>query len=281
MSEGKPDFSKGSYYNNPIANRPVDDEEIIKQYPAFAHPNIWPAEDLPELEPAFLDMGRLLVDVGLLVARQCDKFVEKRCTGIVPSKLHSIIKDCRTPKGRLLHYFALKDEECDAGTSPEGEGEFSSWCGWHNDHGSLTALVPAMYIDKEGKEVPNPDPTSGLYIKSRSGDVVKGVVPLDHIAFQIGETACVHSGGWLHATPHCVRGATGPQAKGVSRETMAVFMEPEWAEPMNVPPGRTLEDVTHGSAAQYLPKGVPTLASRWKPEHDFGKFTEITLTSYY
>lgn len=29
--EGKPDFSKGSYYANPLANRPVEDEELIKR----------------------------------------------------------------------------------------------------------------------------------------------------------------------------------------------------------------------------------------------------------
>lgn len=29
--EGKPDFSKGSYYNNPVYDRPFDDEELIKK----------------------------------------------------------------------------------------------------------------------------------------------------------------------------------------------------------------------------------------------------------
>jgi hypothetical protein len=27
--EGKPDYSKGSYYNNPVFDRPFDDEELI------------------------------------------------------------------------------------------------------------------------------------------------------------------------------------------------------------------------------------------------------------
>lgn len=29
--EGKPDFSKGSYYNNPVEDQPFDDEELIKK----------------------------------------------------------------------------------------------------------------------------------------------------------------------------------------------------------------------------------------------------------
>ena len=73
---GKPDLSKGSYYNNPQYNVPFEDAAIVEQYPAFAHPNIWPTEHVPALEVssdgcrhswaqgAFLNMGRQIVDVG-------------------------------------------------------------------------------------------------------------------------------------------------------------------------------------------------------------------------
>lgn len=27
----------------------------------------------------------------------------------------------------------------------------ADWCGWHNDHGTLTGLTSAMYFDSEGK----------------------------------------------------------------------------------------------------------------------------------
>lgn len=68
--QGKPDISKGSYYANPQYDEPTTDAELIKKYPAFVHPNIWPKEDLPQLEPAFKNLGQLIVDVGTLVARQ-------------------------------------------------------------------------------------------------------------------------------------------------------------------------------------------------------------------
>lgn len=43
--QGKPDFSKGSYYNNPETNDPTDgDAELIERYPSFFHPNIWPTD---------------------------------------------------------------------------------------------------------------------------------------------------------------------------------------------------------------------------------------------
>lgn len=65
--------------------------------------------------------------------------------------------------------------------------DVSSWCGWHNDHGSLTGLVPAMFMNKEGQVVANPDPSAGLYIRARNGDLVKAVIPAEYMVFQIGE----------------------------------------------------------------------------------------------
>jgi len=139
-----------------------------------------------------------------------------------------------------------------------------------------------MYINDKGEEIRNPDPNSGLYIRSRRGRLVKASIPSDHLIFQIGETAQIHSGGFLQATPHCVRGAEGPQAYGVSRETFAVFMEPMWMEKMDVPNGTSLERVTEGSSGKYLPRGVPSLSSRWTdPSMSFAEFTTATLKSYY
>ena len=109
-------------------------------------------------------------------------------------------------------------------------------------------------------------------------------LPADHLGFQIGETAQVHSGGWLQATPHAVRGSSQP---GVCREQFAVFMEPEWSYPMQAPDGCKPEATQSNSAAQYLPKGVPPLRSRWGVEKcpfstcNFGQFTDVTLNSYY
>jgi len=115
---------------------------------------------MPELEPAFLNMGRLVVDVGTLLARHVDKYVKSQLATYEEGKLETIIKTSKTAKGRLLHYFPLKDSDL-INYKESDNVDFSSWCGWHNDHGSLTGLVPPMHFDDEGKEVPNPDPSSG------------------------------------------------------------------------------------------------------------------------
>jgi isopenicillin N synthase-like dioxygenase len=155
--EGKPDTSKGSYYNNPMYDKPVANEKLIEQYSPFIHPNIWPTEDLPELENAFKALGQLIVAVGALVAAQCDRMVKKQCPSYRDNFIQNVIETSMCCKARLLHYFAIDSTELPA----EDEGNFSSWCGWHNDHGTLTGLVSAMYIDANGNQVENTDPSAG------------------------------------------------------------------------------------------------------------------------
>ena len=58
---------------------------------------------------------------------------------------------------------------------------------------------------------------------------LNNTVPVVQLAFQVGESMQVHSGGLLQATPHFVRACSGPAAVGVSRNTFAVFMQPKCA----------------------------------------------------
>ena len=67
-----------------------------------------------------------------------------------------------------------------------GEDAFSGWCGWHNDHGSLTALCPGILHDEAGPDprqplVVSPDPDAGLYIRSRAGKVHASIAALDSL----------------------------------------------------------------------------------------------------
>lgn len=279
--QGKPDVSKGSYYANPQYDEPETDPELIKKYPAFIHPNIWPKQELPQLEGAFKGLGQLIVDVGILVAQQCDKYIKTSVHAeYEENKLSQIIASSKCCKARLLHYFPRSAEEVAASSGgSEGDDLFSSWCGWHNDHGSLTGLVSAMFLNEQGERVENKDPDAGLYIRSRQSELIKVGIPADHIAFQIGETAQIHSGGALQATPHAVRGTSMP---GISRETFAVFMEPMWFEAMNAPKGVSPEQAQSQSAAANLPKGVAPLSRRYtRADMTFGDFTDATLNSYY
>lgn len=286
MLDGVPDTAKGSYYNNPLHDDPFGgDEEMIRKCPSIACPNVWPREHLPELEGAFKDMGRLVIETGALLARHCDAYARARRPDYKGQRLESIIRGSLAPKGRLLHYFPTSAGGGKADDAPAPadirEEEYGTWCGWHNDHGSLTGLVPAMFHGPGGEELAeNPDPRAGLYIRSRNGDIVKARLPADCLGFQIGESTQIHSGGALQATPHCVRAAAGPKTAGVSRSTFALFMQPMLEEPMDTPPGASRADATAGSIEKNLPRGVPPLGARWADDDDFGRFCKKTIDAY-
>ena len=88
-----------------------------------------------------------------------------------------------------------------------------------------------MFLSHEpGKEpvaVSSPSPSSGLYIRTRGGDLTKVSIPSDCLAFQTGETLELMTGGKLRATPHCVRVGFAVGSDHISRETFALFMQPE------------------------------------------------------
>lgn len=309
--EGRPDLAKGSYYANPLLDAPFGrpaEPSALAQFPSYAHPNVWPTAALPALEPAFKALGRLVVNVGSVVAAACDKYVvaelERKGSatagGYPINQLSRIVADPRCCKARLLHYFPLSPDHGDLGdhgdhgkqaeadekaSAPEGGAEFSDWCGWHNDHGSLTGLVSAMYLDSRTGQplAASPDPTAGLYIRDRHGALHHAAFRADELAFQIGEAAQIHSGGVLQATPHAVRGCAPTTELGrcASRESFAVFMQP-WAQDcMGVPAGVDPAVAQAQAAIEALPKRVPPLASRWENGISFGEFTLRTIEKYH
>ena len=90
-------------------------------------------------------------------------------------------------------------------------------------------------------------------------------------------TAQIPLAGCCRPPPPCVDHETS-----VTRETFAVFMEPNWDEMMTMPDGMNIEHAQGKEAEKHLPKGVPLLRSRWQGnEQDFGLFTEATIKSYY
>jgi hypothetical protein len=49
------------------------DQDTAAKYRSYYSPNIWPREHLPQLEQSFKQLGRLVIDVGLLLAQHCSK----------------------------------------------------------------------------------------------------------------------------------------------------------------------------------------------------------------
>jgi hypothetical protein len=85
LTDGKKDTFKGSFYANPRVDVPPvppalpvlpdggSAPDMVSLYPAYYRPNIWPAAHLPQLEGAFKQLGRLIMDVGALLTERCDR----------------------------------------------------------------------------------------------------------------------------------------------------------------------------------------------------------------
>ena len=88
-----------------------------------------------------------------------------------------------------------------------------------------------MYLCKGDSSAPtmvsSPSSATGLYIRTRGGDLTKVSIPPHSLAFQTGEALELVTAGKLQATPHCVRVGAGKGAEKVSRETFALFMQPD------------------------------------------------------
>lgn len=133
-----PDFAKGSFYANPQTNDLIHELSLqnpnkdwkseAQSYPEFYADNVWP-KDLPEIEPAFMEMGQKIRQVGLELARVCDVYCKQHG---VEARMEQALKASWNTKGRLLHYF-------DVSSSDDKKDEDEKlWCGWHNDHVSNT-----------------------------------------------------------------------------------------------------------------------------------------------
>jgi isopenicillin N synthase-like dioxygenase len=276
-------------------NHGADYEELAKIHPEFFAKNVWPSKSLPSLEPAFCNMGRLLHQVGSLIAIVCDEYCKQN--GIV-TDLTKIITNSLNAKGRLLHYFPSNSTL--ASTTTEDSSDVSmetSWCGWHNDHGALTGLaLPALYLDENQQEVIGRDAlaSAGLYVMARDGVPVRVELSKDVsncCAFQIGETAQILSGGLLRATPHMVRAPTHSRSLLMTRSSFALFLQPEFHYPLCLPQkqnetGRTT--MLQPDSSSLFPEDndqnhrlrLSPLEHRWKNGQTFGEFHLATVSAF-
>lgn len=204
----------------------------------------------------------LIIDTAALVAQACDRFAEANIEGYKPGYLTHVVKTSLTTKARLLHYFPATDGPASS-TENKDEDEDDDWCATHVDHGCLTGLTSAMFLDEAATlpipdptpttalpELPqSPDPAAGLYIRSRTGEVVKVNIPKDCLAFQTGEALQLITRGKFRAVPHFVKGARVVGGKQrIARNTLAVFTQPNLDE--EVQEGLTFAEFARGVVAK-------------------------------
>ena len=260
------DTGKGSFYINCAFYRdPKLQGADAEKHPGFEEytaPNIWPAEgDIGGFKGNAEALISLIIDTAVLVARACDQFAESEIDGYTKGYLEHVVKTSTTTKARLLHYFPSEPKEDVSGSPAESEEDGGSdvsddWCATHLDHGCLTGLTSAMFLDEASsntEELPkSPSPSAGLYIKGRDGGVYKVAIPRDCLAFQTGEALELITQGKFKAVPHFVRGVDGSELTGekagmrVARNTLAVFTQPNLDEVVDNRNGLTFGEFARG-----------------------------------
>ena len=209
----------------------------------------------------------------MLVARACDRYAVTNVPGYEAGYLERVVTGSLTTKARLLHYYPepLSGSDLppasagagDGGEANDDDDDDDDWCATHLDHGCLTGLTSAMYVDESAHpshwpptstkllpELPSPPSrNTGLYIHSRTKTVTKIDIPRDCLAFQTGEALQLITKGRFKAVPHFVRGEKGGR---VARNTLAVFTQPNLGELVDADRGLTFGEF----AREVVERGV-------------------------
>jgi hypothetical protein len=269
------DTLKGSYYANcafyvdPALSCATPTAELSPEtFPEYLSPNIWPPKEvLLGFRETFEELCSLIINTAVLVAQACDSYAEKEISGYTSGYLQHVVKSSTTTKARLLHYFPSPSAASEQATGTNGDAEDDDWCATHLDHGCLTGLTSAMFVDEtvspptlpsSSSEYPkylpalselpsSPDPAAGLYIQSRTGMTVQVKIPKDCIAFQTGEALERITRGRFKAVPHFVKGVRAGFGGGkVARNTLAVFTQPNLEEMVDKEKGITFAEFARG-----------------------------------
>lgn len=155
-----PDFSKASFYFNPLTDDPTP--ELRSEYPWACPPNLWPDEsDIPNFKSNCSQVGQIMKYVAVHLAKHIDRVLSLHVHDYQSGLFYNAIANTIKAKSRLLYYYPIAPSAAKASTD--------NWIAWHNDSGFLTCLAPEMFVDHTtGEVIENPEPDfAGLWIAQR------------------------------------------------------------------------------------------------------------------
>ena len=215
------DAYAGSLFSNPLSDQFIGEDGKMWQ-------NAWPKEDLPEVESSVKSLALTMKVVAENFASHLDIYLKSLLPSFETRYFSQTVRATTKVNSRLVHYYP-----CDSTFN-------GKWIGWHKDIGMLTCLTPALYTNCKGEEIDWSDPESGLHAQTKSGEIVKLLVPKDCLIIQVGEAMEVLSGGLIKALPHSVIPA---RQKDISRNAFAMFIDPVAQEVMAIPKERSEKEL--------------------------------------
>lgn len=263
------------------------------------------------IESAFIELGFCMMEVGLCLARICDK-------AIGGNELEQSLLESQAAKGRLIHYHSQLDsillqqlERGDKNSKRGGENmkqlqksqwnpvHSNLWQQWHYDYGIFTVLTAPFFLLPEASttqdsshcvEYPSPMGHTSLQIYDPNKKRVLMVrAPPESFIVQVGESADIISKGKLRSTLHSVHRPT--KFENLSREIFVVFLQPSWTKTFSISDyplvanstlsGFVQSDDEEQQSGLQIQKIVPPLSSRLKDGMTFAEFSRETTKQYY
>ncbi|CDW77364.1 UNKNOWN [Stylonychia lemnae] len=251
-----------SFYANIIQESYTDHKGLIWK-------NVWPKdkEIAPEFEKYYMSTGRQFIDTAIMLGKKLDDYLKYNVKNYKMQIEQGIAKSPRI-SARSIYYAAPKNKH--------NSDLPKNWCSWHKDYSYITGLAPGVYVDSQDNvKHSNGDPEAGLYIQKRDYEILKLNIPEDCMCFQLGELSQIVSGGLLQALPHAVKMPV--QNFDMPRISLAVFMEPEYNEPLSVPVGTNMDRVLTKQDKEHK---LSPLEERWKDGMSFGDYYENCRISF-
>ncbi|MEM9861198.1 MAG: 2-oxoglutarate and iron-dependent oxygenase domain-containing protein, partial [Myxococcota bacterium] len=199
VAGGQPDF-KECYFAAPMDL----DTRVKRMFPEIYAENSWP-KGAGDFEGDYMALGKRVHQVGMAILEGCAVALD------LPKEIFAEGTAGGPHVTRLLRYLPLDESEV---------GTDILWGEEHTDFNLLTLLPGGQFQDPESNACERPDPTSGLYLRTRAseehpqGKKVHGKPPKGCIVAQVGQQLEILTGGTYQATPHII---TPPGQVGYTR----------------------------------------------------------------
>lgn len=205
--------------------------------------NIWPSEKFKE---SFTSVGKIISECQHNLFRHLCVYIDNHIQGFYEKNHNEAINQIDVVS-RLINYFP-----------PENFASYMNnrtWDGWHTDYGYITAITHPMFFNKKAERTKIQ--FTCLQVMDRAGNSHEVKIEENDLLLITSNASLIFSGGLIPATPHVVK-LEEEMPLNLSRVTMATFFQPNPDYIMNIPNGKSFEEIHKGThyMNEYFENGI-------------------------